>query len=406
MRFVLVLDLQHAIIAESHDIEDHRAPNDTNPRLARQFVYTEERQEQRQEDEGGLVEVSPECSRRGRQRVHDRELNNVVQEREYAGEHEPCHRGLIQGPDALQDLEVRHRRSPEDLRPHSRHGLLHEHGDGQQKERRRYRHIRDGVINVQLRLPEHARQREIERAAEQRAHAHEHAKQHIRRLRNFVRVHGLLAPDPGPRENDSTDDANRHQADLLRAAWLAGVQSADGQALLRQERGERQARPDNQVHRDANVPQTEIVQRDVEGEDAAEDDHTKNIEGRVQLFGHIAVGREVDGREEEQKHTERNYLLHRSKREACRTPGQRCVEHMTVRKSRPSRHGHRRAHDPAHVDIHEGLRAKVEHELANGSCVRALLRRDLHHHTPDDQPDHGDHEGPKCLRHHTFNRVP
>mmetsp|Transcript_86226 Transcript_86226/g.248997 ORF Transcript_86226/g.248997 Transcript_86226/m.248997 type:complete len:363 (-) Transcript_86226:390-1478(-) len=304
---LLCLDLQIAVGAERRDVTDDRSPDPIDVGRARQLVHAQEGQEQRQEDERGLVEVATEGGRRGGQRVNDGELDHIVQERQHPRQHQPRDRCLVQRPHPAEDLPIGHRVPPEDLRPLTGHRLLQEHGDRQKEKSRRNRHVCDGVVHIQLRLAQHAREREVQRATEQGGDADEDAEEHVLGL-------ALLPRGEQPRhgEDACAEDAKRHQRDLLRAARPVGVQLAQSQQLLGQERRERQARADDEIHRDADVAQTEVVQGDVQRKHAAEDDDGENLEPRGQRLRHVPVLREVHRGEEHHEHDEGNDLLHRS----------------------------------------------------------------------------------------------
>mmetsp|Transcript_1730 Transcript_1730/g.5107 ORF Transcript_1730/g.5107 Transcript_1730/m.5107 type:complete len:320 (-) Transcript_1730:142-1101(-) len=317
--------------------------------------------------------------------MHDRELDDVVPERKHAREDQPRHRPIVQRPHALQDLEVRHVGNTEDLRPLARHRLLEEHGDGQEEQRGRDRHVGDRVEHVELRLAEHASQRQVQRAAQQRGHAHDHPQHHVAGALALRR----RAHDPRQGEDRGACDADDHEDDLLWPARLEGVQIEQREALLGEESRQRQARADDQIHRDADVAQTEIVERNIEREHAAKHDHAEYLESAVELLRSVPVRREPRPREEEHEDYERDHLLHGRQGEsrwAARQIGlERGVRLLDVS---ARRHCHRGSHNPPHVDVHEGLRPEVKHELPHG-----VRRRGGHHRCADQEAHDRDDEG-------------
>mmetsp|Transcript_132668 Transcript_132668/g.369863 ORF Transcript_132668/g.369863 Transcript_132668/m.369863 type:complete len:500 (-) Transcript_132668:23-1522(-) len=374
-------DLQIAVVAESGNVADDGAPDDVNVGGLGEVVHPQERKQQREEDKGGLVEVATEGSGGGGERVDDGELDDVVRKGEDAGEEQPGHGGWAHTPRAHEDFEVGHLLHPKDLGPLSGHRLLEEVGNRCEEECGGDRHVGHGVVHVQLRVPEDARERQVHGAAEEGGDAHHDAQDHVLALLRFSPGHDL-----GPREQASAEHANDHQRHLQHFARLLLVEIAHGEPLLGEEGRQRQARADDEVHCDADVPETEVVQGNIEGKDATKDDHAHDLEGTVQLLWHVAVGREVHRRKEDQKDDEGYHLLEGSQRKPCRAAREillkRVAPHYGVLCHRDVR-----AHDPAHVDVHEGLRPKVQHQLAHGCDL--LIG---HHPCSNDEAQDGDDE--------------
>mmetsp|Transcript_14753 Transcript_14753/g.39128 ORF Transcript_14753/g.39128 Transcript_14753/m.39128 type:complete len:323 (-) Transcript_14753:596-1564(-) len=250
MRLILLgLHLQVAVKCEGSDVADDRAPDDDIPRVGHLALQAGQ---QRQEDQGRLVEVTTECSCGRGQGLHDRELAHVVHEGKDAREKRvPVGvrtRLVAELPGAHHDLPVRRMVDAEPLVPLAWHGLLHEEDDGQEEERGRDRHVGDRVHGVEVHAgAEDAREGQVQGAAEEGGEADEDAEDVDRgaalgpfgaRRGRDGRCHSLHLR---PREDAGARDADAHEEDLQGPARLLGVEVARREHLLGEKRRERQA---------------------------------------------------------------------------------------------------------------------------------------------------------------------
>merc|ERR1719367_1427431 len=148
--------------------------------------------------------------------------------------------------------------------------------------------------------------------------------------------------------------------------FLERVHAEYSKPLLRNICGQGQARANNQVHTNADVSETEIVQCDIRGKHATEYGNTQNIIDCSQLLWHVPHRCPIHGNEEQQKEDERHNLLQCCQCETSRAPSQTILK---LKLSIPLRnHGacwnsFVNLQDPTHEDIHEGLSSEIQHEF-------------------------------------------
>mmetsp|Transcript_164 Transcript_164/g.384 ORF Transcript_164/g.384 Transcript_164/m.384 type:complete len:236 (-) Transcript_164:536-1243(-) len=230
-------------------------------------MHLQERQQQRQEDKRRLVKVASEGRGRRGEGVDDTKLHDVVHEGEHAREREkPEGLGGDHG-DLTKNLPVGCMVHAEDLGPLPRNRLVEERSEWNQEHKGRDGHVRDCIVDIQFHLAENTCQRQVQGPAEKGQDANDGSQDHVAAgLSRSLRAHDL-------RNGERTGAAHtqRHEEDLTEAPRLQRIQPEHSEPLLRKEGGQRQAGADDEVHCDADVPQAEIVQRDVQREDAAED---------------------------------------------------------------------------------------------------------------------------------------
>mmetsp|Transcript_103774 Transcript_103774/g.334588 ORF Transcript_103774/g.334588 Transcript_103774/m.334588 type:complete len:320 (+) Transcript_103774:165-1124(+) len=262
--------LEHAVEGEGGNVAQDGQDHHEGPDPARERLQA---QADGEHDGGRLVEVPCEGRVRGRERLHQRVLQQVVARGAQAGE---AHEGQglrAELHDLLDDLPIGHRPGARPL-----NGVLHVEGHWQQGQSNRYRHVERGVQGVQLHVgAEGSRQDQVQGRGDVGQGAHGDPEEEVLGVGAAVRALAL-----GHRREARADHAGGHQHDLDRPDLARHATEQ-----LHQQRHQGQARADDEVQGDSQQRETEVVEADVHRKGHGENEDPHPLLGRLELLGPV-----------------------------------------------------------------------------------------------------------------------
>eukprot|EP00408_Alexandrium_pacificum_P020093 CAMPEP_0171182154 /NCGR_PEP_ID=MMETSP0790-20130122/14623_1 /TAXON_ID=2925 /ORGANISM="Alexandrium catenella, Strain OF101" /LENGTH=405 /DNA_ID=CAMNT_0011647103 /DNA_START=93 /DNA_END=1306 /DNA_ORIENTATION=- len=350
---LLVAALEHAEAREGGDVAQDGKHHEAAPGPARQAL---EPQADGEHDRRGLVEVPGEGRVRGGQRLHHGVLQDVVADCEEARETDQGEGIGAQLQDLQEDLPVGHRAG---ARPVDR--VVHQEDGGQEADRRGHRHVERRVQGVELhRGAEDGGQHQVPGRRDVGGGAHDHAEDQV--ARSGAALVAVARRDGGEAREEHAGE-HQYNLDALQLASCAREQ-------LHEQSHQGQARADDEVQRDRQEGEAEVVEADVAREGHREDKHGDPLLAGSELLRSVRLlqaqpllRREAENPQHDRQDDEGDHLLHGGDEE-----GGGHALHLQLLGDVGVRQHH------LHVQAEAGLRPEVDGQDAHGLLAREQER--------------------------------